>query len=574
MQRRVKLFAHFLMLAAPATAAILAGAFFYGQLEIQRAIGELSLNEAGALSLGSAAIQQNLGSLSSDIVFLSTLSGLRLTIRDPRPDNVNRLADDLAAFMNANGVYDQIRWIDETGMERLRLNYDRSRQQVLRVPQSELQNKSDRYYFVQTIHTAPGTIFLSPFDLNIENGVIERPFKPTLRIAMRIFDSSHRPDGILILNYNGRDLLNDPALSSDDLRTHLILLNHAGYWLKAPKPEDEWGFMFGRKETFGDRYPEAWRQMRGADKGQVTLGSGLWTWDKVYPLQSMLRGKDFSDTAGAKTKPQPAVGSYQYAWTIATQIPAEQLGALRSGVWLRLAPLIAALLVLAMLASYLLARSRWRIRVLNAELARRAEEAEAATRAKADFLANMSHEIRTPMNAVLGFAYLLEKRRLGSEELNLVRKISIAGQALLGLINDILDLSKIEAGRLQIEQAPFRLAEVLDSLASIMSANCGQKDLELVIDSVPAGAEFLKGDSQRLSQILINLTGNAIKFTERGEVKVLIAIAAQQNGQVTLRFSVHDTGIGIPLEKQKEIFQLFPRRIRRQQGALAARVSA
>ena len=72
---------------------------------------------------------------------------------------------------------------------------------------------------------------------------------------MRIFDSSHRPDGIWILNYNGRDLLNDPALSSDDLRTHLILLNHAGYWLKAPKPEDEWGFMFGRKETFGDRLP-------------------------------------------------------------------------------------------------------------------------------------------------------------------------------------------------------------------------------------------------------------------------------------------------------------------------------
>jgi CheY-like chemotaxis protein/HPt (histidine-containing phosphotransfer) domain-containing protein len=127
----------------------------------------------------------------------------------------------------------------------------------------------------------------------------------------------------------------------------------------------------------------------------------------------------------------------------------------------------------------------------------------------------------------------------------------------LGLINDILDFSKIEAGRLQIEQAPFRLGDVLDGLASIMSANVAQKDLELVVGAVPAGTEFLKGDSQRLSQVLINLTGNAIKFTERGEVKVLIAMAAQQNGQVTLRFSVHDTGIGIPLEKQKEIFSAF-----------------
>ena len=161
------------------------------------------------------------------------------------------------------------------------------------------------------------------------------------------------------------------------------------------------------------------------------------------------------------------------------------------------------------------------------------------------------------MNAVLGFAYLLEKRRLGSEELNLVRKINVAGTTLLGIINNILDFSKIEAGRLQIEHAPFRLGEVLDGLASIMSANLGHKDIELVIGAVPPGAEFLKGDMQRLSQILINLTGNAIKFTEHGEVTVRIAVAASQNGKVTLRFSVHDTGIGIPLEEQKEIFSAF-----------------
>jgi signal transduction histidine kinase/DNA-binding response OmpR family regulator/HPt (histidine-containing phosphotransfer) domain-containing protein len=557
MQRRGQLFRHFLMLAGPATAAILAGAFFYGQLEIQREIGELGLHEASELSLGSAAIERNLGSLTSDIEFLSALPRLHLTVQRPTKDNLDRLADNFAAFMNANSVYDQIRWIDETGMERIRLDYDRSTKHAQRARQSELQNKSDRYYFVQANRTAPGTIYLSPFDLNMENGVIERPFKPTLRIAMRIFDSSNHRHGILILNYNGQDLLKDPALQSGDLRTRLIMLNEAGYWLKAQKPEDEWGFMFGRKETFGDHYPEVWRQILSADRGQVELGSGLWTWEKVHPLLSVRRGEDFADNTGTETAGSSVAGAYPYAWTIASQVPTEQLRAIRFAEWWRLWPLIAVLLVLVMVASYLLARSRWHIRILNTELARRAEEAEAATRAKADFLANMSHEIRTPMNAVLGFAYLLEKRRLGSEELNLVRKISIAGQALLGLINDILDLSKIEAGRLQIEQAPFRLGDVLDGLASIMSANVGHKDLELVVGAVPAGTEFLKGDSQRLSQVLINLIGNAIKFTERGEVKVLIAIAEQQNGQVTLRFSVHDTGIGIPLEKQGVIFSAF-----------------
>ena len=557
MHRLTQRVLHFLMFAVPAAGAILAGALFYGRLEIQREIGELGLHEAGELSVGSAALRQTLGSITSDIEFLSALPRLRLTVQSPTPDNLDRLADDFAVFMNANRVYNQIRWIDEDGMERLRLNYDRSENQARRVPQTELQDKAGRYYYVQADQVAPGTIYLSPFDLNVEHGVIERPLKPTLRIAKRVIDSSNRPHGILILNYDGRDLLNNPALEYGDLRSRLLLLNKAGYWLKGQKPEDEFGFMFGRKDTFGNRHPEVWEQLRATDKGQVELGSGLWTWEKVYPLLSMKRGEHFTDDIGPQTTQNSIVGLNQYTWTIATQVTEEELAAIRFAEWRRLGPLIAGLLLIAILVSYLLARSHWRIRMLNAELGRRADEAEAGSRAKAAFLANMSHEIRTPMNAVLGFAYLLERRRLGSEDLNLVRKIGVAGQALLGLINDILDFSKFEAGRLQIEQAPFRLGDVLDSLASIMSANVGDKDIELLVGAVPPGAEFLKGDAHRLSQILINLTGNAIKFTEHGEVKVLIAIAESRSGQVTLRFSVHDTGIGIPLAKQQEIFSAF-----------------
>jgi signal transduction histidine kinase/CheY-like chemotaxis protein len=545
------------MLVAPATTAILAGAYFYGQLEIQREIGELHLHDVSELSLGSAALRHSLGSITADIEYLSALPRLGLTVRNPTPDNLDRLTNNFAAFMNANGVYDRIRWIDETGMERVRLDYNRSKGQARRVPRSQLEDNSSRYYFVQAMRSAPGTIYISPFDLTIENNVIERPFLPTLRVAKSIVDPTGRPRGILILNYDGRDLLNNLALESGDLRNRLIMLNADGYWLKGLRPEDEWGFVLGHNETFGSRYPAAWRDMRAANQGQVELGSGLWTWEKIYPLRTVESGERFTSIDGSESRSKSVAGGYEYIWTVATLLPSEALRAIRFAVWRRLAIPIAFVLFLVMVASYLLARSRWRIRVLNAELAQRAEEAEAAGRAKANFLANMSHEIRTPMNAVLGFAYLLEKRHLRSEELNLVRKISIAGQALLGLINDILDFSKIEAGRLEIEQAPFRLGEVLDSLASIMSANVGRKEIELVVGAAPYGAEFLKGDAQRLSQILINLTGNAIKFTEHGEVSVLIAVADSQNGQVKLRFSVRDTGIGIPPEKQKDIFSAF-----------------
>ncbi len=187
----------------------------------------------------------------------------------------------------------------------------------------------------------------------------------------------------------------------------------------------------------------------------------------------------------------------------------------------------------------------------------RTEEAETANRAKADFLANMSHEIRTPMNAILGLAYLLQQSPLEADALDLVGKIRNAGRSLQSIINDILDISKIEAGRLELEHAQFRLGDVLENLASIMAANAGDKDLELTISPPPDVGGHLIGDALRLEQVLINLTGNAIKFTERGSISVTIGLLAQDEKIAKLRFAVRDSGIGIPLDKQAQIFAPF-----------------
>jgi signal transduction histidine kinase/DNA-binding response OmpR family regulator/HPt (histidine-containing phosphotransfer) domain-containing protein len=203
------------------------------------------------------------------------------------------------------------------------------------------------------------------------------------------------------------------------------------------------------------------------------------------------------------------------------------------------------------------------LRAVNQTLVVRTEEAEAANRAKADFLANMSHEIRTPMNGILGLAYLLDQRHLEREAADLVHKIRHAGRSLQAIINDILDFSKIEAGRLDIEHAPFRLADLIDNLAGIMAANAGSKDLELILAPPPAIGGQLIGDALRLEQVLINLTGNAIKFTERGMIRLAITEVGRSRElpgeprRVTLRFAVSDTGIGIAPEQQAHIFSAF-----------------
>ncbi len=183
--------------------------------------------------------------------------------------------------------------------------------------------------------------------------------------------------------------------------------------------------------------------------------------------------------------------------------------------------------------------------------------AEAATVAKSAFIANMSHELRTPMNAILGLSYLLDKSNLPAEASGLVHKIRKAGNSLLVILNDVLDFSKIESGKMNLQSSPFRLGDILDNLASIMSINAHDKDLELIISPVPLGASELVGDSMRLEQVLINLTGNAIKFTAHGHVTLSIRNIREDDGHITLRFGVSDSGIGIAPEKQQEIFAEF-----------------
>jgi signal transduction histidine kinase/CheY-like chemotaxis protein/ligand-binding sensor domain-containing protein/HPt (histidine-containing phosphotransfer) domain-containing protein len=187
--------------------------------------------------------------------------------------------------------------------------------------------------------------------------------------------------------------------------------------------------------------------------------------------------------------------------------------------------------------------------------------AEAATRAKSEFLANISHEIRTPMNAILGFAGLGTHLDIASQPLDYFRKIGRAGQSLLEIINDVLDFSKIESGKLELEALPFDLPDTLNQLADLFSWRASERGLELVIWATPDVPANLLGDPLRLSQILVNLVGNALKFTASGQIEVRVELAPDQKaaapGTAALRFAVEDSGLGISPEQQARLFQAF-----------------
>jgi len=181
------------------------------------------------------------------------------------------------------------------------------------------------------------------------------------------------------------------------------------------------------------------------------------------------------------------------------------------------------------------------------------DASDQANKTKSEFVANMSHEIRTPMNAIIGLLELLGKTSLDEKQLDYVAKSDGAARSLLNILNDILDFSKVEAGKLEIDPHPFSLHDLAENVATVLNANLGDKPIELIIDVDPKLPSFITLDSFRLQQIIINLAGNAIKFTHQGMVQIKFSARTDS----ALQIDIIDTGIGIPKNKQEKILEAF-----------------
>lgn len=333
---------------------MLVGAFLYGKTELGLELNQLKAQETLHASLGSGALEHSLKATILDIGFLGRHGTLIEAADDPSPRNLDRLTGDFINLLHSKKVYDQLRWIDEFGMEKVRVDNASGRPVV--VSADQLQHKGDRYFFTETLKLQSGEVFVSPLDLNVEQGKVEEPLKPTLRVATPITDSYGENRGIVILNYYGRELLEAFNTSTASIADHIMLVNGEGYFLKSPNPSDAWGFMFNHPElNLAVRAPVAWARIAATDSGQAYMADGLWTWQTVYPIQMV---KNFHNGAIEGSLPKLSEADIKrYAWKTVAHMPVGILSQVQQAIWFKLAGIVALLLGLLGYGTWKLARA-------------------------------------------------------------------------------------------------------------------------------------------------------------------------------------------------------------------------
>jgi signal transduction histidine kinase len=509
------------LLAIFLPAALLTGAVVVA-LYLQERAAETSLHEQAGrnlVDLHRDIITGELDAVRSELLFLSGQAALRRYLaREPgaRQD----LESEYLLFCRQRAVYDQVRYLDDNGRERIRVNFNGGQPAI--VPQSELQPKSDRYYFTEAMRLNRGEVFVSAFDLNIEHGQIEQPLKPTLRFATPVFDAGATRRGVLVLNYLGAALLGKLTEVSGGFAGTALLLNPQGHFLRGPAVEDEWGFMLGHDRTFADRYPDAWVRILVDEQGQCHTVDGLFTYRTLK--------------APLPAEPDPEVD--YFGLIVVAHTPPDVLHGASTRALRRLLLLYGAvLLVLLPLAWYLayvgslrrarerqLAESEARLRTLSARLITAQEEERRG----------ISRDLHDELGQVVT-AVTLDLQRAG-QAADAGKKDELIGRALHGTGCLLERIHEISARVRPPMLDDLGLKDAVQSLLSDYEQRTGivaREDLRFEHRAVPAAV------SENVYRILQEALTNVSRHAGAAEVSVSLHVTPERVALV-----VCDAGVG------------------------------
>lgn len=365
--RKTSFLVYFLRLFLPIAIIVIVGGISLFESETVTKSTKNRLSEEAAVQVGATSIKQIVQSITSDLAFLAEQETFIQVISSENSKLRDFLIKDWQSLSRTKGTYDQIRWLDANGQEQMMVNFNNGR--PVSVTTEKLQNKGGRYYFKDAIKLNKGEFFISPLDLNIEHGKIELPLKPMIRIGTPVFDLNGKKQGIILLNYLGKTMLEEFGRVMGNTNQLAWLLNCDGFWFKGPSSDLEWGFMYQNPEaSMAHRYPRAWKQILSREQGQFEDGNGLWTFTTVYPL---VEGqKTSAGTHETFAASRSGLESKDYCWKSVLLLPADEYRSATIKTGIKLLAVTFAILVGLFAGSWRLASAWVREEEVEEELRR------------------------------------------------------------------------------------------------------------------------------------------------------------------------------------------------------------
>lgn len=546
---------------------------------------QLEVREASLIEVVNDVIADDFDTVLADLQVLASSTEVQFVLSSSSPDASNSLANRFLDFSESKGIYDQIRLLDLAGNEVVRVNYNNANPII--VPQDQLQNKAGRYYFEDTVILDKGQFFISPLDLNMENGAIEQPLKPMIRFGTPVFDARGEKAGILMFNYFGDELLGNLNRIAQREDNQPMLLNDAGYWLTGPQPDLNWGFMYDNRQdvTFQSLFPDAWDRVRAEQSSQF-YADGLFSVTPINPLESVVTASDivmdFPDFSSV-------TDTSEYQWHFVSYVPAEVVSPWtmgRLGIYLVVGLL---LIAGASVVSYFTARlmlqnerDQEQIRLYNEQLeglvSERTAELNNANRylryandEMRGFTSIVSHDLRSPIASISGF--LSELRRDWDDLLPVLDTniqdersrrtfeqhipeafdlIDTSIKQMERLTRGILGVARTGRRELSVKRVDLNKVVQATLATNRKLLNESMADVQ-VVGNLPT----IMADQVAIEQVMSNLLGNAIKYRDP-ERPLKITITTDRTATHT-RVHIADTARGISEEESVNIFRLYRR---------------
>jgi len=491
----------------------------------------------------------------TDLMFFASYNQTHRMLNNlENKDEYRELYNDLYLFSRGSKLYDQIRILSTKGMEILRVNFNKGNPVISQ--KDQLQFKGNRYYFNETINLKKGNLYISPFDLNIEQNEIEEPLKPMIRFSTPIFNEHGEKRGVFIFNHFGENLIKDIK----DLVIHspgyYMLLNSDGYWIIGRNNEDEWGFMYEDRKnlTMGNTFPAAWEKIIESESGQFYNTDGLFTFKTIYPnMESM----EFSTVSVEELTTFPNTAEAKdYFWKIVSYIPAnifieEENISRNKYIIIDIIILLPLGLITLFLSHTVEKRKQAQKKILKQN-----KELSELNELKNKFLGIAAHDLRNPLFSIRGYSDLIlneEVGKISEEQKEFIGTINTTSNEMLTLVNDLLDVSIIESGYLEMKCKKEYLIALLENHIKRNKIIAKKKNIKIhsELEEIPE----IMLDLNRIAQVFENLISNAIKFSPL-DSNIFIKLEKQNDN---VKISVKDEGVGISVEDQKQLFGEFKR---------------